>query len=301
MRGIQWLTKLILSALITSAVCIASTFWVIQTYVDIVLEQYQLKPMVQSTPSWSQLVSRLSQQLSLSGGSAKIDSSSVALGDKKSSPPADQPVSGSISGSGSGGATNMQPSGSAAGAANGTSSSTGTGASDPGASGTSPQGTGSTGASASGTGSSGAGTAGGTGSGSPAAPSAKDGTPADKNPPEDAIAVFGHQSGQPDTGAGSASGSGSGGSGAAGAADADRRVVVSGEDFTKKKEQLSDEDKNKIFNLLVTRIPQDEMQRISRLMEDGITASELKEIEQVLQKYLKQDEYNQLLGMIKTN
>jgi len=291
MRGIQWLTKLILSALITSAVCIASTFWVIQTYVDIVLEQYQLKPMVQSTPSWSQLVGRLTQQLSLSGSSSKIDSSSVALGDKKQ-PPADQPVSGSISGSG--GASDAQPGGALNGATGGAAS--GAGGTDTGVSGTGPQGTGaSSGASATGTGTSGAG---GTGSGSPAAPSVKDGTSADKNPPEDAIAVFGHQSGQ--SGAGAAGSSGSGLSGSE-ASDADRRVVVSGEDFTKKKEQLSNEDKNKIFNLLVSRIPQDEMQRISRLMEDGITASELKEIEQVLQKYLKQDEYNQLLGMIKTN
>jgi hypothetical protein len=33
-------------------------------------------------------------------------------------------------------------------------------------------------------------------------------------------------------------------------------------------------------------------------MEGGITSGELKEIEQVLQKYLKKEEYSQLLGLI---
>ncbi|OXM84547.1 hypothetical protein [Paenibacillus rigui] len=244
MKGMAWLIKLIMSALITSMVCIASTFWVINTYVDMVLEQYQLKTTVQSTPSWSQLVGRLTQQLSM----PKADSRSVALGEKT---PKDQAVTGAIS-----------PDGSI----------------------TVPSGAGG------GSGSSSAG-AGSTGSESPATtPTGKEGTPADKNPPEDAIAVFGHQSGQ----SGSSTGSGS-----SSASDADKRVVVSGEDFTKKKDQLTNEEKNKIFNLLMTRVPQDEMQRISRLMEDGITAAELKEIEQVLQKYLKPEEYTQLLSMIK--
>lgn len=243
MRGLTWLIKLVLSALITSVVCIASTFWVINTYVDMVLEQYQLKSTVQSTPNWSQLVDRLTKQLSLAVGAPKVDSRSAALGEKGAAPT--KPVSGAVKEE----ADTLQ-SGSQAGG-----TSTGTG-----------------------------------GSGSSTTPSVKEGSPADKNPPEDAIAVFGHQSKSSGSSAGSSA-----------ASDADKRVVVSSEEFTKRKDQLSNEEKNKIFNLMVTRVPQDEMQRISQLMEDGITASELKEIEQILQKYLKPDEYNQLLGMIKAN
>ncbi|UUZ82530.1 hypothetical protein LJK88_50795 [Paenibacillus sp. P26] len=46
---------------------------------------------------------------------------------------------------------------------------------------------------------------------------------------------------------------------------------MSGEDFTKRKEQLSSENKAKIFSMLTTRVPEAEIQKISMLMEDGLT------------------------------
>lgn len=103
--------------------------------------------------------------------------------------------------------------------------------------------------------------------------------------PEDAVAVWSRQSGKASSKQDSL-------------AEQDRKVVVSSEEVTKKKEQLSEADKAKIFSLMVSRVPQEDMQTISKLMEDGITASELKEIERLLQKSLKSDEYKQLMDLI---
>ncbi|MBU7318844.1 hypothetical protein [Paenibacillus oleatilyticus] len=103
--------------------------------------------------------------------------------------------------------------------------------------------------------------------------------------PEDAVAVWSRQSGKASSKQDSL-------------AEQDRKVVVSSEEVTKKKEQLSEADKAKIFSLMVSRVPQEDMQTISKLMEDGITAGELKEIERLLQKSLKSDEYKQLMDLI---
>ncbi|MED4600570.1 hypothetical protein P9314_07610 [Paenibacillus validus] len=108
--------------------------------------------------------------------------------------------------------------------------------------------------------------------------------------PEDAVAVWGQQSVKELEGV----------SGDESGAAEDRKVVVSSEEFTKKKEQLSEADKAKVFSLLVSRIPQQDMQTISQLMEDGLTAAEIKELEQLLQKHLKPEEYRDLLALIQT-
>jgi hypothetical protein len=213
-------------AVITSIVCVASTFWVINTYVDLLLEQFQIKPAVSAAPDWPKFTARLGKQLAgfrfFGGDPYASQDSRPVLGSPSA---ADVKGSEDSSNSRTGDGTSNQP---------------------PSKSG-------------SGTGGSGK-----------------------KAPPDDAVAVFGQQSG-----------SSTGSSGTEG------KVIVTGEEFTRKKEQLSSGDRNNIFNLLVTRVPQKEMQNISQMMEDGITAGELKEIEQVLQKYLKPEEYSQLLSMIK--
>lgn len=98
--------------------------------------------------------------------------------------------------------------------------------------------------------------------------------------PEDAVAVWSRQSGQTEL------------------PEEERRIVVSSEEFAKKKDQLSEANKAKIFSLLVPRVPQEEMQRISVILEDGITAAELKELEELLQRHLKPEEYQQLQSLI---
>ncbi|MNH99755.1 hypothetical protein D3C73_525340 [compost metagenome] len=82
------------------------------------------------------------------------------------------------------------------------------------------------------------------------------------------------------------------------AAELKREVVMSTEEFTKKKELLTGDDKLKIFSLVVSKLPQAQVQHLSTLLEDGITAEELKEVEQVLLTHLKEDEYQQLMNII---
>ncbi|OPH53542.1 hypothetical protein BC351_06665 [Paenibacillus ferrarius] len=71
-------------------------------------------------------------------------------------------------------------------------------------------------------------------------------------------------------------------------------IVMSTEDFAKKKEALSSEDKMKLFSLVVAKLPQSEVQHLSVMLEDGITASELDQINETLKKYLTENELKQL-------
>ncbi|WP_442602487.1 hypothetical protein [Paenibacillus sp. KN14-4R] len=75
-------------------------------------------------------------------------------------------------------------------------------------------------------------------------------------------------------------------------------MMMSIEDFTKKKDQMSNEDKMKIFSTIVSRVPENEIQRLSTLVENGITADEAKEMETILRKYLKPAEYTEIITII---
>ncbi|MFD0698516.1 hypothetical protein ACFQZT_31050 [Paenibacillus sp. GCM10027628] len=82
-------------------------------------------------------------------------------------------------------------------------------------------------------------------------------------------------------------------------ADAQKKdLVLSTEDFAKKKEALSSDDKMKIFSLVVAKLPQNEVQHLSAILEDGITTEEVKEVDQTLKKYLNEQEYKQLMDII---
>jgi hypothetical protein len=109
------------------------------------------------------------------------------------------------------------------------------------------------------------------------------GSTSDK-PIEDAVAVWGrvgHESGGTDS-----------------AAELQREIVMSTEEFSEKKEQLTNEDKMQIFTLVIAKLPQSEVQHLSTLLENGITGKEMQEVEQTLQKHLNQEEYQQLMTII---
>lgn len=79
----------------------------------------------------------------------------------------------------------------------------------------------------------------------------------------------------------------------------DQHVAVTTEQLQQKKEKITNEDKMKIFSILVAKLPQDEMQRISGYMEDGITDGELKDIQLIMEKYLAENEYRELIEILK--
>ncbi len=73
---------------------------------------------------------------------------------------------------------------------------------------------------------------------------------------------------------------------------------MSTEDFAKKKEALSSDDKMKIFSLVVAKLPQTEVQTLSAILEDGITTQELDEVNATLKKYLSDKELSQLTAIL---
>ena len=75
-------------------------------------------------------------------------------------------------------------------------------------------------------------------------------------------------------------------------------MMMSAEQFHKMKEQLSEKDKMKVFTLLVARLPEKEMQKISEQVENGVTEEEWKSIQSAVITYLKPDEYQQLLAIM---
>lgn len=82
--------------------------------------------------------------------------------------------------------------------------------------------------------------------------------------------------------------------------ETDRReqLLLTTEQLQRTKDKLSDDDKMKIFTLLVSKLPQKELQDISLLVEDGITGEELKQMEGIVEKHLTPPEYKQLLTIL---
>ncbi|MGM1045782.1 MAG: hypothetical protein ACQEXX_06515 [Bacillota bacterium] len=99
-------------------------------------------------------------------------------------------------------------------------------------------------------------------------------------PPEDSLPVMGRIAGE------SAAGQG------------DQQIVMTPDEMVDKKSSLTTKEKEEIFTLLMSKLPQAEMQKISEAMEDGLTASELDEIENGISKYLSKDEFEKLMTML---
>ncbi|MNI34913.1 hypothetical protein D3C73_889230 [compost metagenome] len=78
----------------------------------------------------------------------------------------------------------------------------------------------------------------------------------------------------------------------------DQELVMTPGAMSEMKDSLTTDDKTNIFNILMTKLPQEEMQKISTAMEDGLTESEVKEIQEVISKYVNQDEYEMLMKML---
>jgi hypothetical protein len=83
-----------------------------------------------------------------------------------------------------------------------------------------------------------------------------------------------------------------GGAGATGGA------VVSTEDLLEAKSRLTDDERNRLFAILVGKVPQEEWQRISEFTEGGLTADELLKVQQIVAAYLNREEYDELMGIL---
>ncbi|KKO54390.1 hypothetical protein [Paenibacillus sp. DMB20] len=109
----------------------------------------------------------------------------------------------------------------------------------------------------------------------------KDGDPSaegENPPPEDSVPVMGN--------AGES------------ATQVDQQMVMTPDELMDKKSSLTMKEKEEIFTLLMNKLPQPEMQKISEAMEDGLTAEELEEIERGISKYLSKNEFDKLLNLL---
>ncbi|WP_150272665.1 hypothetical protein [Paenibacillus tepidiphilus] len=126
-----------------------------------------------------------------------------------------------------------------------------------------------------------AGQEGGSGSAGPGSGQQDGEEPANDEVPEDSLAVMGEASTEEQTG---------------GALD--QQLVMTPEAMGEMKDSLPSEEKASIFNILMNKLPQEEMQKISTAMEDGLTESEVKELQDIIAKYVEPDEYDSLMKML---
>jgi len=76
-------------------------------------------------------------------------------------------------------------------------------------------------------------------------------------------------------------------------------TAMTTDDLTDVKDQMSDEDKEKLFSLLMTKLPQESWQTISQYIENGLTEQELTEIQQIMAQHLDKTEYGQMMEILK--
>ncbi|RUT33726.1 hypothetical protein EJP77_08825 [Paenibacillus zeisoli] len=100
--------------------------------------------------------------------------------------------------------------------------------------------------------------------------------------PDNALPVMGSQSGEAST---SSSG-------------AKEDIVVTPDDLAAKKKELPDKDKEDIFQILMAKLPQSEMQSITASLEDGLTEAEMIQIQQIMSKYLDKSEYAKVMKVL---
>ncbi|MEC0254049.1 hypothetical protein [Paenibacillus lautus] len=79
----------------------------------------------------------------------------------------------------------------------------------------------------------------------------------------------------------------------------DQEIVMTPGEIVDRKDSLPTQEKEEIFTMLMNKLPQSEMQKISEAMEDGLTAAELADIEQGISKYLNAEEFDKLITMLK--
>ncbi len=73
---------------------------------------------------------------------------------------------------------------------------------------------------------------------------------------------------------------------------------MSAQEFNEKRKKLTSKDKSAIFSIIITKFPQEELQKMSLLLEDGITEEELGDLEDVMNAYLEKEEVVKLLAIL---
>jgi hypothetical protein len=83
-----------------------------------------------------------------------------------------------------------------------------------------------------------------------------------------------------------------------GAGQLQDKMVMTEEQFLSARDRLTDADKMTVFSMLVPKLPAEQLQHISTLVEGGITAEELAEIAAIVEQHLTPEEYQKLLEIV---
>ena len=116
-------------------------------------------------------------------------------------------------------------------------------------------------------------------------PSNNNGETVDETVPEDALPVMGQAA--------------AGGEQSDSALD--QELVMTPDAMNDLKANLPADEKSNIFNILMTKLPQEEMQKISAAMEGGLTETEVLELQGIIAEYVDEDEYTTLMKMLTPN
>jgi len=76
-------------------------------------------------------------------------------------------------------------------------------------------------------------------------------------------------------------------------------LALSAEDIIDARDTITEEDKEVLFQLLMTKLPPEAWQMFSTYAEDGLTEQELIEIQQLMAQYLTNEEYEELMIILK--
>lgn len=76
-------------------------------------------------------------------------------------------------------------------------------------------------------------------------------------------------------------------------------TAVSPDDIASAKDDMTEEDKSLLFELLMTKLPPESWLQISEYMEGGLTDQELTSIQQIMAQHLDKSEYEQMMEILK--
>ncbi|URN95903.1 MAG: hypothetical protein NAG76_06560 [Candidatus Pristimantibacillus lignocellulolyticus] len=79
----------------------------------------------------------------------------------------------------------------------------------------------------------------------------------------------------------------------------DTEVAMTPEEIAAAKDTVSVEDKDRMLELLMTKLPADSWQTFSTYLEDGLTDQELIDIQQIMAQHLNDAEYEELMIILK--
>lgn len=76
-------------------------------------------------------------------------------------------------------------------------------------------------------------------------------------------------------------------------------TALTTKELTEVKGQMTPDDKEKLFALFMSKLPQDSWQTISQYVENGLTEQELTTIQQIMAQHLDKTEYGEMMEILK--